>query len=50
VVSIKEGAWFTPDAGGTDTRGAANVLTEDRAAPCGATTYNSCLVQVEAAR
>jgi len=50
VVSIKEGAWFTPDAGGTDTRGAANVLTEDRAAPSGATTYNSCLVQVEAAR
>ena len=50
VVSIKEGAWFTPDAGGTDTRGAANVLTEDRAAPCGATTYNSCLVEIEAVR
>jgi anaerobic dimethyl sulfoxide reductase subunit A len=50
VVSIKEGAWFTPDGGGTDTRGAANVLTEDRAAPCGATTFNSCLVQIEAVR
>ena len=27
VVSIKEGAWFTPDAAGQDTRGCANVLT-----------------------
>jgi anaerobic dimethyl sulfoxide reductase subunit A len=49
VVSIKEGAWFTPDANGVDQRGCANVLTEDRSAPCGATTYNTCLVQVEAA-
>ena len=49
VVSIKEGAWFTPDASGDDVRGCANVLTEDRSAPCGATTYNSCLVQVERA-
>ena len=50
VVSIKEGAWFTPDADGTDTRGCANVLTEDRSAPCGATTYNTCLVEIEAVR
>ena len=35
VVSIKEGAWFTPDADGTDTDGCANVLTDDRSAPCG---------------
>jgi anaerobic dimethyl sulfoxide reductase subunit A len=49
VVSIKEGAWFTPDASGDDVRGCANVLTEDRSAPCGATTYNTCLVQVERA-
>jgi anaerobic dimethyl sulfoxide reductase subunit A len=49
VVSIKEGAWFTPDDAGIDQRGCANVLTDDRAAPCGATTYNTCLVQVEPA-
>jgi anaerobic dimethyl sulfoxide reductase subunit A len=47
VVSIKEGAWFTPAADGTDTRGCANVLAEDRSAPCGATTYNTNLVEVE---
>ncbi len=46
VVSIKEGAWFTPDEGGVDQRGCANVLTDDRSAPCGATTYNTCLVEV----
>jgi anaerobic dimethyl sulfoxide reductase subunit A len=46
VVSIKEGAWFTPDAAGVDQRGCANVLTDDRSAPCGATTYNTCLVEV----
>ncbi|HTK90096.1 MAG TPA: molybdopterin-dependent oxidoreductase [Verrucomicrobiae bacterium] len=46
VVSIKEGAWFALDPTGADSRGSANVLTEDRAAPCGATTYNSCLVDV----
>jgi len=50
VVAIKEGAWFTPDARGDDVRGCTNVLTDDRSAPCGATTYNTCLVQVEAAR
>ncbi len=46
VVSIKEGAWFTPDAAGGDTKGCANVLTEDRSAPCGATTYNTNQVEV----
>ena len=46
AVSIKEGAWFTPDAEGTDTRGCANVLTDDRSAPCGATTYNTNQVEV----
>ena len=50
VVSIKEGAWFIPDADGVDTQGCANVLTDDRSAPCGATTYNSNSVQVEAIR
>ncbi len=47
VVSIKEGAWFVPDHTGVDTQGCANVLTEDRPAPCGATTYNSNWVQIE---
>ena len=46
AVSIKEGAWFTPDATGTDVRGCANVLTDDRSAPCGATTYNTNKVDV----
>ena len=48
VVAIKEGAWFTPDADGTDTQGCANVLALDRASPCGATTYNSNEVEVAA--
>ena len=49
VVSIKEGAWFTPDPEGRDTHGCANALTDDRSAPCGATTYNTNLVEVERA-
>jgi len=49
VVSIKEGAWFTPNGNGVDTKGCANALTEDRPAPCGATTYNTNLVEVEPA-
>jgi anaerobic dimethyl sulfoxide reductase subunit A len=47
VISIKEGAWFTPDASGQDTNGCANVVTADRASPCGAATYNTCQVEVE---
>jgi anaerobic dimethyl sulfoxide reductase subunit A len=46
VVSIKEGAWFAPGADGTDTAGCGNVLTADRSAPSGATTYNSNEVEV----
>jgi DmsA/YnfE family anaerobic dimethyl sulfoxide reductase A subunit len=49
VVSIKEGAWFAPGSDGVDTQGSANVLTTDRSAPCGATTYNTNQVQIEAA-
>ena len=48
VVSIKEGAWYTPGTDGADSQGCANVLTTDRAAPCGATTYNTNQVQIEA--
>lgn len=47
VVSIKEGAWFAPGHDGEDTQGCANVLTTDRAAPCGATTYNTNQVEIE---
>ncbi|HEX3535177.1 MAG TPA: molybdopterin-dependent oxidoreductase [Stellaceae bacterium] len=46
TVSINEGAWFTPDAGGIDTAGCANALTADVTAPCGATTYNSNYVEI----
>src|SRR5262249_7137132 len=46
VVAIKEGAWFTPDATGSDTHGCANVLTADRTSPAGAAPFNSCFVDV----
>ena len=46
VVSIKDGAWFTPDADGADTHGCCNVLTADRSAPSGASTYNSNSVEI----
>ena len=46
VVSIKEGAWFTPDASGQDTRGCSNVLIADRASPAGAAPFNTCFVDV----
>ncbi|HEV8614242.1 MAG TPA: molybdopterin-dependent oxidoreductase [Methylomirabilota bacterium] len=49
AVSIKEGAWFTLDANGQDTRGCSNVLTADLAAPSGASTFNTCFVDVAAA-
>jgi anaerobic dimethyl sulfoxide reductase subunit A len=38
VVSIREETWCTPDKRGDDRKGCANVLTDDRSAPCGATT------------
>jgi anaerobic dimethyl sulfoxide reductase subunit A len=46
VVSIKDGAWFTPDAAGQDRQGCANVLIEDLASPAGASTYNTGFVDV----
>lgn len=48
VVSITEGTWWQPDDGGLDWGGNPNVLSVDRPSACGATTYNSCLVEVEA--
>jgi anaerobic dimethyl sulfoxide reductase subunit A len=50
VVSIKDGAWFTPNADGADTQGCCNVLTADRSAPSGASTYNSNFVEIAPAR
>jgi anaerobic dimethyl sulfoxide reductase subunit A len=41
------GAWFKRDSDGMDTKGCANVLADDRSAPCGAMTYNTNLVEVE---
>jgi anaerobic dimethyl sulfoxide reductase subunit A len=49
VVSIKEGAWFSLDASGQDTRGCSNLLTSDRSSPAGATPFNSCFVEIEPA-
>ena len=49
VVSIKEGAWFAPNARGEDTHGCANVLTADVASPAAAATFNTCFVDVVAA-
>jgi anaerobic dimethyl sulfoxide reductase subunit A len=46
VVSIKEGAWLTLDATGTDTNGCANVLTPDHASPAGASPFNTCFVDI----
>ena len=48
-VSIKEGAWFTPDAHGQDTHGCANVLTGDRASPAAAAAFNSTFVEIASA-
>ena len=50
VVSIKDGAWFTPDADGADTHGCCNVLTADRSAPSGASTFNSNFVEIAPVR
>jgi anaerobic dimethyl sulfoxide reductase subunit A len=46
VVAMKEGAWFTPTDDGSDARGSVNVLTEDSSSPAGASTYNTCLVDI----
>jgi anaerobic dimethyl sulfoxide reductase subunit A len=42
VVGIKEGAWYDPDR----PHASANAFTADRAAPSGASTYNTNRVQV----
>jgi len=46
VVSLGQGAWYTPDEKGRDTAGSANILTADRHSPGGAMPCNTALVQV----
>ena len=46
TISMKEGAWFTPNEDGVDTEGCANAVTADVSAPCGATTYNTNFAEV----
>ena len=47
VISITEGRWWQPDDQGLDLGGNPNTLSLDRPSACGATTYNSCLIEVE---
>jgi anaerobic dimethyl sulfoxide reductase subunit A len=47
VVSIPQGAWYTPDEKGVDRGGCANVLTRNVTSPAGAFSPNTALVQVE---
>jgi anaerobic dimethyl sulfoxide reductase subunit A len=48
VISITEGSWWQPDADGVDRGGCPNLLSHNQPSACGATTYNSCLVEVAA--
>lgn len=47
VVSLPQGAWFSPDKNGVDQGGSANMLTRNVTSPGGAFVSNTALVQVE---
>ncbi|CAB1068575.1 Anaerobic dimethyl sulfoxide reductase chain A (EC, molybdopterin-binding domain [Olavius algarvensis Delta 1 endosymbiont] len=47
VVSIFEGAWYTPDKDGIDRGACANTLTNDAYSGGGAAVLNTSLVEVE---
>ncbi|MFO7773308.1 MAG: molybdopterin-dependent oxidoreductase [Dehalococcoidia bacterium] len=47
VVSLPEGAWYSPDEKGIDHGGCANVLTKNVTSPAGAFPSNTALIQVE---
>lgn len=47
VISIFEGAWYTPDEQGIDRGACANTLTRDAYSGGGAAVMNTSLVQVE---
>ncbi|MGD9138126.1 MAG: molybdopterin-dependent oxidoreductase [Desulfobacterales bacterium] len=49
VVSIFEGAWYTPDQDGIDRGACANTLTNDAYSGGGAAVLNTSLVEVEKA-
>ncbi|MDF3000711.1 MAG: dmsA [Bacillota bacterium] len=47
VVSIPQGAWWTPDENGTDTRGCVNTLTKYQPTPLAfGNPSHTCLVQI----
>jgi anaerobic dimethyl sulfoxide reductase subunit A len=49
VVSIFEGAWYTPDQDGIDRGACANTLTKDAYSGGGAAVMNTSLVEIEKA-
>ena len=47
VVSVPQGAWYSPDEKGLDRGACANVLTSEEHSPAGAYHFNTSLVEVE---